>query len=85
MGYYINQNSKGDSLPVKGKLEALKNDGAIITDASFKENLVCVVETVLFDAAAYMFSEDELDYFVNDAYNRKSTFLVYPNAKELAK
>jgi len=84
MGKYINKDSKGQQLPNIGKVQALKNDGATITDSSFKENLVCVVENSFFDAAAYMYSENELDYFVNDGSGRRKTFLVHPKAKDLA-
>jgi len=83
MGLYINKNSKGEILPNLGKVQALINDGAVITDERFKENLVCVVEQGLFDAAAYMYSENEHEEFIYTVRTR--TWLVYDKAKELAK
>ena len=78
MGMYINQNSKGEILPAKGKFEALKSDGATVSDSKFKENLVLVADNGNFDCAAYMFSQKELDYWINDNSGRKK------KAKELA-
>jgi hypothetical protein len=83
MGYYINENSKGETLSACGKVRELIKDGAKLTDESFKENLVCVVDNFTFDAAAYMFSEHEFDYFKESSSSK--TWLVHPKAKELAK
>ena len=84
MGYYINQNSKGQGLPALCKVSALIADGATITDASFKENLVCVVNNGPFEAAGYMYSENEFNQFARPD-GRDKIWLVYPHAKELAK
>ncbi len=53
MGRYINQNSKGESLPANGKAKALIADGAkvIPQPTEFEEDIVCVVENGMFDAA----------------------------------
>jgi len=82
MGYYINKDSKGLPLPAKGKAKALISDGAKMTDATYKENLICVVENLLFDAAGYMFSEQEFRYFKETSPPK--IWLVHEKAKELA-
>ncbi|MCK9429218.1 MAG: hypothetical protein M0R17_04380 [Candidatus Omnitrophica bacterium] len=83
MGYYINKDSKGNDLPATNKVALLIADGAIRTDSSFKENLICVVDNFMFEAAAYIFSENECDEFkrIND---RNKTWLIHPKAKELS-
>lgn len=83
MGYYIN--SIGTTFT--DKVQQLKeNHQATITDSSWKENLVCVVDNNLFGAAAYMYSEQERNYFAEMEQNGKRVcWLVVPNAKELSK
>lgn len=83
MGYYINENSKGQQLMPFNKASQLISDGATHTTPEFKENLVCVVENGLFDAAAYCYSESEFLEF-NTPDGRRKTWLVHPNAKELS-
>lgn len=83
MGYYINRDSKGNLLPDSGKAEALLNDGATATDSIFKENLICVVENMLFDAAGYCFSQQERDAFA-EPDGRLKKWLIHPMAKELS-
>lgn len=85
MGFYLNEDSKGNQLPAKGKAKALINDGAVILSTpEFVENLVCVVENAFFDAAGYCFSEHEFDIFKNDQSGRRKTWLTHPLAKELS-
>lgn len=80
MGLYIND--IGTSF--EEKVQNLKEQhNATETDSTFKENLVCVVDNVFFAAAAYAFSEAERNEFANTS--RRKTWLVVPNAKELAK
>lgn len=84
MGYYINETSKGDALPAKGKLEKLLEDGATIVDGkTFQENMVCVVENWMFDAAGYAYSEEEMAAF-NEQCGRKKTWVIYEHAKSLS-
>lgn len=83
MGKYINTNSKGEFIGPLNKAQALIDDGATVTDPSFKENLVCVVENGIFDAAAYCYSEDEFRCFSDPKDDRPKTWLVYPHVKEL--
>lgn len=82
MGKYINQDSKGNQLPTKVKSEALIIDGATETDASFKENLIAISDSGMFEAAGYMFSEQEFNYFKENVNVVK--WLVHPQAKELS-
>lgn len=82
MGYYINANSKGEKLGYN-KAKALIDDGAIITEAKFQDNLVCVVDNLIFEAAGYCYSEREFEDFKRDDGRRK-TWLVYEHAKRLS-
>lgn len=84
MGYYINKNSKGETLPHK-KVDALIADGATIVDTpiEFQSNLVCVVHNPLFDAAGYAYSEREMKHFL-DPDTRRRTWLIVPNAAKLS-
>ncbi len=84
MGYYINQDQYGNNLPTFGKVAALVAAGAttIESPTCFQQNLVCVVEYNTHEAAAYLYSADEMEYFKKNT-NYK-TFLIVPNAKELA-
>jgi hypothetical protein len=86
MGFYINQDSKGNVLHAKGKVEALIADGATLTDPRFKPNLVCVVENLHFDAAAFAYSEEEAREFADTSHGdlRPRTWLVYEHAPTLS-
>ena len=81
MGYYIN----GIGSSYQEKIQNLKALGAQITDASYKPDLVCVVNNGPFAAAAYCYSEGEFQAFNDPTDNRPRTWLVVPDAKELAK
>lgn len=91
MGKYINVNSKGAGLPSLNKAIALVNDGAVILhygttvpeSLKFQENLVCVVENGLFDAAGYCYSESEFNQW-KIADGRYKTWLYYKYAESLA-
>ena len=86
MGLYINQDSKGNYLPAKGKLQALLNDGATIqeTPTFIPSKTVCVVDNGVFDAAGYAFDEGEFNVWVNDHSGRPKTFITYEHAEALA-
>ena len=66
MGYYINETQEGTPLPACGKADALIADGALEVPKAFQENLICVVENGPFDAAAYVYSEDEFEDFYKE-------------------
>jgi hypothetical protein len=85
MGRYINQNSRGESLPTTGKAEALLNDGAKRVPCAWQKNLVCVVENGPFDAAGYAYCESEFKAFNLPSDTRRKTWLVYEHAERLAK
>jgi hypothetical protein len=86
MGYYINQ-VNGKIAPAKQKAKFLIEEGdAKIVDQNsltFQKDLVCVVENGPFDAAAYIFSENEMRDF-NYPDGRNKTWLIVPNAANLA-
>ncbi|MFW6311879.1 MAG: hypothetical protein ACOC1K_06560 [Nanoarchaeota archaeon] len=86
MGYYIDSNSKGETLPAIGKVSMLVKDGAVRIPSDklkFQPNLVCVVENPWFDAAGYCFSEDEFEAF-NRPDGRPKHWLVYKHAAKLS-
>ena len=88
MGYYINALPSGEVLPAKGKADKLLTiPGARELDGTpqqWQENLVCVVNNGLFEAAGHAFDAHEMDVF---AYpdGRPKRWLVIPNAESLAK
>ena len=85
MGKYINQDSKGQQLPPKGKALALLNDGASKTTPTWQPNLICVVSNGPFDAAGYCFSEEEFNAFNRPSDGRPRVWLTHPQASTLAK
>lgn len=86
MGKYLNVDSKGQSLGTHGKAEKLIADGAIEINPpkAWEENLVCVVENGMFEAAGYCYSPEEFRAFSLLDDNRPKTWLLYEKAKELA-
>jgi hypothetical protein len=73
MGYYINQDGKGNNLPVSGKFDALVKSGDAkpafptpFSEIPSGKALLCVVDNGVFDAVAYAYSESELRYFMQD-------------------
>lgn len=88
MGLYINQNSKGETLPAVFKATCLIEDGAKMLFSEpdkWEEGIVCVVNNGYFDAAAYVHSHEELEAFKSRVDPRPKVWLKYSKAKELAK
>ncbi len=83
MGYYINHNSQGKALDSFLKAEQLMLDGAKVVEPVWQENLICVVENGIFDAAGYAFDEKEFEQFLYPD-GRKKTWLTHPLAKKLS-
>lgn len=86
MGYYINEDSKGNSLgrTFQDKATNLVLDGAVKTDGQkFEENLICVVDNGPFAAAGYCYDENEYRVFSHPD-PRPKIWLVHPKAKELS-
>jgi hypothetical protein len=85
MGYYLNRDSAGSALPSVGKANALIRDGGfeVSTPYEFVENLVCVIENGMFDAALYCYSEDE---FREAKYpcGRKKRWIIHKRAAEIS-
>jgi len=86
MGKYINEDSKGLGLPARNKTAHLIEDGALKIDTPLVwiEGLVCVVENAPFDAAGYAYDEDEMAEFKRIG-DRKTTWMIYEHAKNIAK
>lgn len=84
MGRYINETSDGTPLGARGKVRQLLNDGAKRTDATWKPNLICVVDNFTFEAAAYMHSEEEFEEF-NSIDDRPTTWLIHEGVEEIAR
>jgi hypothetical protein len=83
MGYYLNQDINGNPLPALGKVESLIASGAKKNNGeAFVDDMVCVVNNGFFEAAAYLYSEEEYKYF--KGMSNVKGFLVVPNAKSLA-
>lgn len=84
MGFYINQDSKGNPLPASGKYDALIRDGGKPSDGrEWSIDLVCVVDNGTFDAAAYAYSLSEMEFFKRE--NRRTLkWLTHPMAAKLA-
>lgn len=79
MGAYIN--NIGTSFDEKvSNLKSKHN--ATDTTAVFQKDLVCVIDNNMFAAAAYMYNEREFNEFKE--YSRRKTWLVVPNAENLA-
>lgn len=82
MGQYINK-VNGKKLPIKGKTQFMLNNidecVQIATPAEFKEDLVCIVDNGMFEAAAYCYSANEMREFRRDDGRRKQ-WLIVPNA-----
>jgi hypothetical protein len=85
MGYYINI-VNNVILPAKEKAKFLidnANAQIIPMPTHFQENLVCVVENTMFDAAGYAYNEKEMLEFLSPDMRRK-IWLIVPNADILS-
>lgn len=85
MGYYINEDSKGNPLPPVGKFTYLIEDGGIpISGKEFVENMVCIVNNGPFEAAGYLFNQREYEAFANPHDLRPKRYIVHEKAKQLS-
>ena len=88
MGKYINSNSKGEALPANKAVGLLADGATLLPDGApetFCENLVCVVDNGPFTAAAYVYSERELQAFNSPDDWRAKVWLQYEHAAKLAR
>jgi hypothetical protein len=82
MGKYVNQDLTGTPLGARGKASALLASGAKIipTPSNLSEHpgkaIICVVENGGFDAAAYAYSQGELEEFAWDDGRAKTWMTV---------
>jgi hypothetical protein len=89
MGRYINQLPDGTALLPNTKLDKLIEAGAKVVPAPTKpedwqENLVCVVQNAMFDAAGYAYDAREMMAFASDRSGRPMTWLIVPDADLIA-
>ena len=86
MGYYINKNSKGENLQPHNKAYQLISDGAkeINNPRQVVDDMVCVVENGMFDAAAYIYNQKEFEAFNDPIDLRRKTWLKYEHASSLS-
>ncbi len=78
MGYYIQVPEN------KGKAQQIVNlyGGRIVeqplsfTEKKLNEAVICVIDNGMFEAAAFCYSQEELDYFINDNTGRAKTWVV---------
>lgn len=88
MGYYINQNSKGEFIghSFQSKISYLiKEGGTKISEPEiWEEGLVCVIDNGMFASAGYAYDEREMNEFKHYG-NRNYQWLKLENAKVLAK
>ena len=69
-------------LPAKDKADVLINEGSKLLPKApekWEPNLVCVLENGMFDAAGYVFDQNELEAFTFPD-RRRRTWLIVPNA-----
>jgi hypothetical protein len=90
MGLYINQLADGTYLPSTDKAAQLIASGAKVIPAPTKredwqENMVCVVENGIFDAAGYADTPNEMMAFSQPQDHRAKTWLIVPDAAKIAK
>lgn len=86
MGKYINNGPNGDILPLQGKAQALIANGAtpIHTPVTWTDDLVCVIDNGMFEAAGYAYDENEMRVFKSPD-GRSKQWLRFSKAKDLAK
>lgn len=88
MGYYINDTKNGAlGASFLSKCTGLEKAGAkLISDPTkFKEGLVWVVDNGMFAAAAYAYSEGEMNEFLTSTGGRPYQWFQFDEAKEWAK
>ena len=85
MAYYITQDSKGQELPQKGKAEKLVLDGGIvISDPTFRKNLVCILHDTHHDTACYVDKQTLFAILTDRKDTRPKTWLMHPKANIIA-
>lgn len=88
MGFYIehfkdgtrwrSDRNKADQLIANGAVEIPKPDKLV-------SNLVCVVENGGFDAAAYVYNDDEFEEFTKNLGGRRARWLIYEGSPDIVR
>lgn len=78
MGKYINQiDNVSIGTTFREKCENLKRAGAKeVSGDYFEENLICVVDNIIFAGAAYAYDEGEYEVFHRDDGRPKRWFIL---------
>lgn len=87
MGKYINQTSNGMiGASANSKALAIIADGgqAIPQPKEFVPNLVCVVDNLMFGAAAYCYNEGEFRVFTDPSDARPKKWFIWDKVKDFA-
>lgn len=88
MGLYINSLPDGQQLGSVNKadkiLASIPGSIEIPAPTEFLENLVCVVDNGIFEAAGYAFCENEMRVFLTHD-GRPKRWLIVPGVEHLAK
>ena len=82
--HFIENDFNGKALPKKGKAKALQVVGAQVTDSTFKENLVCVIQQETRDLAFYVPDDIRRACLASVDYAEgERVWLILPNAASL--
>lgn len=88
MGQYINHTPNGP-LNAQNKAADLIKAGAkllLVPPTQFEENLICVVNNGMFEAATYAYNEREFLYFADVTKDiRPRVWLTWDRVKEYAR
>lgn len=92
MGLYVNQDFEGKFIgdSAEQKFQALiKAGGKEISQpqsvAEFSPDLVCVIDNLIWGAAAYIKSPTELSYFIGSQDPRPKRWLLLPGVEKIAR
>lgn len=86
MGLYINELPAGHKI-TEDKVQSIVSVGGIVISQPPKlvDNLICVVNNVVFQSAAYVASERDFNDFTDPSDTRSKTWIIWNRAKEFAR
>lgn len=87
MGYYLNTTRTGQPLPARGKATHLAGEldatELLAAPKTWQPDIVCVILGGLFEAAAWCFSQAELDAFNDPTDTRAKRWFLVPGVSKL--